>query len=299
MADIIWIGTDTAGDWNVDANWVGGTKPANGDDVFFTNSSQDCDTTLDQSALALASLTIDQSYTGKIGTLAGNVVTYLQVGTALLTIGQQDGTSTPTGSTQLFLDLGSATQCIAAIHNSATTADNSTLMPIQITAAKNDHEFYIKRGKVGFANATAGETSTIDTIDVGWIASRSSDSLVTTGPGITLENWNQTGGRAVLRSATTVGLVLRSGELRTEGSGTHPAISVYGGELVSNSTGTITLLTGFGGIADFLRSNQARTLTTMDTWAGFTWKLDPAVVTLTNDPEPQDPQVSAATRPPS
>lgn len=297
MADIVWIGLDTVGSWNVDANWVGGTKPANGDDVFFRNSEQDCNLTLDQSALALASLTIEQSFTGLIGTIAGNVVTYLEIGTALLTVGSHDGNNNPTGSRQLFLDLGSVTACVGTIFNTATTAANPNLMPVQIIAAKNDHAIFVKKGRVGFANATAGEISTIDTIDVGYVSSPASDSQVTTGPGITLENWNQTGGKSILRSATSVGCSVRAGSLRTEGTGTHALVDVYGGELVPNSSGEITKLNCRGGVSDFLRSNQERTVAETDIWAGAVLKYDPAVVAMTADPEPQEAVVLTATAP--
>ena len=291
MATRYWIGTDSGneGDYGTAANWSGATVPEAGDSVVFRNSSQDCDDTLDQSAIALTSFTVEQSYTGKIGTVTGNAPVYLQIATALLDIGRHDGANAPAGSTQLLLDLGSGTACIGTILNSATTAAAANLMPIQIIAANAGTKIYVKKGRVGFANATSGETSTIDTIDVGYVSSPASDATVSTGSGLTLETWNQTGGRATLRSATTVGLVIRDGQLRTEGSGAHPAISVYGGELVSNSTGTITLLNCYGGTTDFSRSNQARTVTTTDVWGGTTLKLNPAVVTLTNDPEPQEP----------
>lgn len=290
MATPIWIGTDVGnvGKYATAANWVGGAVPQAGDDVVFRNSSQDCDQDLDQSAVALASFTVEQSYTGKIGVVAGNVITYLQIATALLEIGRHDGTNAPSGSTQILLDLGAATQCTGTILNSASTAAVANLMPIQLTAAKNDHAFFVKRGRVGFANATAGETSTIDTIDLGYVSSKANDAIVTTGDGLTLENWNQTGGQATLRSATSVGLTLRDGQLTTSGSGTHAVVNVYGGELIPNSTGTITTMTLFGGRADFSRSNMARTVTTTDVWSGVVFKYDPNVLTLTNDPEAQE-----------
>lgn len=284
MAERIWIGTDSGNDgkYATAANWSGSAVPQAGDDVIFRNSSQDVDGDLDQSAIALASFTVEQSYTGDMGTISGNVVTYLQIATALLSVGRHDGYSSPTGSGQILLDLGSSTACTGTVYRTASTATVTNFMPLQLLAANNSTKLYIQGGKVGFANAMPTETSTIDTIDVGVGAQ------VTTGAGLTLENWIQTGGTGVLRSATSVKLDLLGGELRTEGTGTHAIVNVYGGLFIGNSVGAIAKLNGYGGIGDFIRSAQARTLTETDIWRGFTLRIDPAYITMTADPEPQE-----------
>jgi hypothetical protein len=290
-----WKGTTD--DYETAANWTTATVPIAGDDVVLRDSAQAIATNLDQSAVVLNSFTVEQSYTGNIGSYADSAVTYLQIATPLLEIGRHDGYSSPTGSGQILLDLGSSTACTATILNSATTATDTSIMPIQIIAAHAGTKLFIKKGKIGIANAIAGETSTIDTIDVGYISSKASDALVTTGSGLTLETWNQTGGVAILRSGTTRALLLLDGKLSTEGTGTHDAISMSGGELVSNSTGTITLLHVYGGTADFLRSAQERTVTETKLWPGAVLKLDPAVVDLTFDPRYQDETIVTTSAP--
>ncbi len=287
MATRIWIGTSTAGDYSVAANWTTATVPEAGDDVVFENSTQAVTAGFDQSAIALASFTVKQSYTGAIGTIAGSTVVYLQVAATTVTIGDHDGYSSPTGSNQLLLDFGSSTPATITVHNTATTATDTDIMPLQILAANASTKLFVRRGKVGVANAKSGETSTIDTIDSAWVTNKASDSQISVGSGVTLETWNQTGGSCTLNSATTTALTLIDGTLTTNGTGTHVVCNIWGGRFTSNSTGTITTLNCRGGVSDFLLSNAARTVTTTDVWPGMTLRSDPAVVTYTNDPEQQ------------
>ncbi len=62
---------ESATSWSNPRNWSGGAVPVAADDVIFSNGSVPCLYGLDQSGVTLASLTIDQSYTGKIGLYKG------------------------------------------------------------------------------------------------------------------------------------------------------------------------------------------------------------------------------------
>ncbi len=66
MANNIWQGAD--GNWDTVTNWSLGTKAAAGEDIFLTDSSQDISSGhTNEDAVALASLRVDRTYTGKVG----------------------------------------------------------------------------------------------------------------------------------------------------------------------------------------------------------------------------------------
>tara|TARA_R110000824_G_scaffold226205_3_gene413903 strand:+ start:782 stop:1684 length:903 start_codon:yes stop_codon:yes gene_type:complete len=98
MADRTWTGT-TDGDWEDDANWGGESFPTGGEDVFFTSGSVSVDTTLDQSNIELASLTIGPKYTGTIGIAATETPLKLGSIAGRITYGQKVGVCYISGDT--------------------------------------------------------------------------------------------------------------------------------------------------------------------------------------------------------
>jgi hypothetical protein len=98
MADRTWTGT-TDGDWEDNANWGGESFPTGGEDVFFTSGSVSVDTTLDQSNIELASLTIGPKYTGTIGIAATETPLKLGSIAGRITYGQKVGVCYISGDT--------------------------------------------------------------------------------------------------------------------------------------------------------------------------------------------------------
>ena len=271
MANKIWVGTDTGneGDWATAANWSPSGVPQSADDVFFTNSIQSVTEGFAQSAIALASLNIDQSFTGQIGTAAS----YLQVGAAIVNIGQYLGWGVPQGSGRIKINLGSTTTAIVNIYNSGQPYDNN-LPAIQLLAAKSATNINILKGSVGIA-CQAGETSTVGTISTGleakcWI-----------GAGVTLTTLTKNGGDVRMEcGATTINNY--TGDLKIFGTGAVTTINAFGGNVDSNSSGTITTANVRGPcVVDFTKSLVARTVTTLNLSNGGTIKRDTAVVTIT------------------
>jgi len=290
MATKIWVGTDSGneGDWSVAANWSPSGVPVNDDDVYLEDSSQSVTGGLDQSAVALASLNIAQSFTGQVGTSSA----YLQVGAAAVRIGYHDGPGMPSGSSLIKLDLGSVTTAAVVIENSGSSSD-STEPPIYLKAAKAASTIEVRKGRVGIAWAT-GETSTVGTITVAYVSQQSTDADVYIGSGVTLTTLTQKGGDCILGcAATTVNAY--GGTLYTVGSGAITTMNAKGATIYPNSTGTISDLIISGGTVDFTRSSATRTVTTAKLDAGGTLKRDPNVVTITNKVDSDNPVTLSAT----
>lgn len=282
MANKIWVGTDSGneGDWSVAANWSPSGVPASSDDVFFEDSSQDVTAGFNQSAVALSSLNIDASFTGKIG----DASSYLQIGTSELNIGMHNGPGSPAGSGRIKIDLGS-TACTAVIYNAGTSVDDYK-PTVRLKANSASTTIEVRKGKVGAAYDT-GETSTIGTISVSYDNSKTTDADVFIGDGVTLTNLNQIGGECVCESGVTT-INVEDGTLTLYGSGAITTCNVKGGDVYPNSTGTISTLDVTGGNVDFTKCRSARTVSTAKIGSGGAIKYDPSVVTMTNKVQPSE-----------
>jgi len=292
MATKIWLGTDTGnvGKWATAANWSPSGVPANGDDVYLINSSQDVTADWDQSAVALNSLNIAQSFTGKIGDASN----YLQIGASSVRIGYNDGPGTPAGSSLLKLDLGNTTAPTVVIENSGVSSDDE-VPPILLLVVNAAAVIEARKGKVGIA-FDPSESSTVGTIVSSYVNQKSADADVYIGEGVTLTTLNIKGGDVILPCGVTT-INGYDGTLKTVGSGAIAAINAKGTVMTLNSTGTITTLIITGGTADFSKSSQARTVTTLKLDDKGKLIYDPNVVTITNKVDSNDPvilQASAA-----
>ena len=128
MATKIWIGTDV--DWATAGNWSPSGVPASTDNVYLENSSQSITSGLNQSAVTLASLNIDQSFTGSLGNAAAGAMT---INTSILNIGYHNGPGTPAGSPSINLDLGTTDASVITVSNTGTSADASAA-PVKLKA---------------------------------------------------------------------------------------------------------------------------------------------------------------------
>ena len=295
MATCIWQG-GTDGDWSDALNW-NGDVPANGDDVVIENNAVDIDEGLAQGAVTLASLTISQTYTGKIGTTAA----YLAINSTLVDIGAYYGTASPAGSGRIRLNLG-AVQSTVTIHNSATTATDTNYAPIRLLGTHAANVINVRKGTVSIADDVPGEVSTVATLNVSYVSAVSTDANVIIGSGVTLTTLTKIGGAATLECAattatqtggtlTTTGsgtittLNAKGGTLTTTGSGAITTANISGGTVYLNSTGTIGDLVITGSpVISFAQSNETRTVSDASIDGSATVILgDPAVVIFTDD----------------
>jgi len=277
-ATCIWIGTTTAGDWSVAANWSGAAVPVDGDFVYLENSSVSVTAGLDQSAIALASLTIAQSYTGSIGTATA----YLQIGSVLTNIGQYFGISRPNGSPMIKLDLNDDDTTTGTINvwDSGSTSDpNVPTIRLLVNDAASILNVY--KGSVGVAPIT-GETSVIGIINVSYVSNVASDANLFVGSGVTLTTLEIFGGKNILNCAT-VTITTWAGTLTTNGTGVILTLNVFGGTVTSNSSGTIAAANiKPPGFLDMTKSVTARTITTLLRDNGGKISYEVGDVTLTN-----------------
>ncbi len=266
-------------DWSTAGNWSGGAVPVNSDDVIIKDSKVNILWGLDQSAVDLTSLTIEQSYTGLIGLPRKHFTTnangsnftetkveyrqdYLDIGWTTADIGVMTGPGSANGSQRLKLDNDKAGASTTTIHNTAGQAKEDGLPAVRLMAANASADVYVRSapGGVGIAVDAPDETSTVGTVSVSDTSSR---SQVFTSNGVTMTTYQQNGGNNVVDAAATITTVtVDGGELRTEGTQASTSVNVNGGTFIPNSTGTITTLTQTDGTVDASQSNQARTITT-------------------------------------
>lgn len=293
-------------DWDTPENWSGDTVPVSADDVIFRDSSVDVRWGLDQASVDLASLVIEQTYTGKIGLIRTAVVTgtdgsvatgkpeyrdhYLDIGWDTCRIGEVLGPGTPAGSSRLKLDNDKAGISTTEIYNTSSSSADGNLPAVRLLAAHANADLFIRnaQGGVGVAVDDPAETATIGDIE---ITDQTPASRVFVGEGVTLTNFTQQGGVNTLRSAATVTLArVLGGELTIEGDQAVTTITCLGGTVYPNASAAVTTINLDGGTVDGTRSRTPRTWATVNLREpGSSLRADDDVVTITTLNEPDGP----------
>ncbi len=267
--------------WSNAENWSTGALPANGDDIVLENSSASVLYGLDQSAVALASLSIDQSFTGTIGlprTRSGGSVeyreTYLRIGATSVHIGRGQGA----GSGRIKLDTGAA-QCAVHVHNSGNPAE-AGLKSILWKGTHAANAATINKGSFGAA-VFAGETATLATLKEGFRTNAIGDCDVLLGAGCTLTNITKTGGTLEINSGFT-SLTQSAGETVIN-AGTPGTMTISGGAVRYKTNGAYTQATlASGGELDFRQDLRTRTGANTTLRAGAVLRDPAKTVTFTN-----------------
>lgn len=271
------VATASAGpyDWSTAANWSGGAVPIDADLVVIqNNASYPILYGLAQSAVTLASLTIDMSFSA-LATLGQGIglpeinndsstpyfeyrATYLNIKSTLVTIGL--GLGLGTGRIKLNLD---SAQTTATIYNAGTPVE-SGLPSLLLKGTHASNVVNIFGGSVGIAHY-GGETAVVATLRV-----EGNSTVVRCGSGTTLTTINQGGGELELNSAATT-INKTGGTLNYQGSGAVTTINDDGGTTNYMSSGTVTTL-NVGGAAtvDFSKDIRTRTVSACDVFAGAT-----------------------------
>ena len=304
-------------DWATAANWSGDAVPIAADDVVFRDSGVDVRWGLDQNAVDLDSLVIEQSYTGKIGLDRTAFVTgadgsaatgrpeyredYLTVGWTDARIGESLGPGTPAGSTRLKLDNDKAGASDTEIFDTATSSADADMPAVRLLLGNAAAELQVRRapGGVGVAVDDPAETATLGSVDV------SDETLATSvllGAGVTWADWTQQGGNNEVRAAATVTgtVTVLDGNLTIEGDQRIDQLDVYGGTVRPHNApaagAAVATINNYGGTVDGVGSRATRTWTTANMLrAGATLRADPDVVTITNLNEPTDSGTYALT----
>lgn len=299
-------------DWDTAENWSAATVPVDADDVIFRDSAVDVRWGLDQSAVDLASLSIEQTYSGKIGLDRTAVVTggdgstnsekpeyrdhYLDIGWDTCKIGEVLGSGSPAGSGRLKLSNDKAGASSTEVFDTGSSSSDGSLPAVRLLAANAAADIQVRKAPagVGIAVDQPTETSTVGNIA---ITDETPAARVFIGTGTTVGGLVQQGGVNILRAAATVpSIEVLGGELSIEGSGyTVTALTIDGGGTVyANSTPTggnaVTTINVRDGTVDGSQSRLARTWGTVNLISpGGTLIADSDVVTITTLAEPSGP----------
>jgi hypothetical protein len=299
------VTTASAGpcDWATADNWSDGSVPGSADTVIFADNSVNVCFGLDQNALAINDLFIEQTYTGKIGLNRNALITtadgettdttkpeyredYLRIDVDTIEIGKHIGTGTATGSQRLKIDNTSTGASTTRVFNTANVGAEANLSPVRMLFNSTTADIFIRNGSVGFANDEPDETSIMGDLYVNGTTTR-----VFCGTDCQWQTITQTNGKSLIQSSTTVTSVdLISGTMTIEGDATYTTVNVEDGLLIPNhdkSAGVaITTLNINGGTVDGTRTSELRTWTTVNLAVGASLKVNSDVVTMTNFNDP-------------
>jgi hypothetical protein len=259
MGTLYWIGATGAQSWATTSNWSTGAIPVNGDDVYILAGSSDITSGLNQSAVALNSLTIGSGFTGTIG-VAGDNGAYLQIATAtLLCIPASSSTGLLSGGfTRFKWDAGAVTNYTAVVSATGSAADTGR-GALQIKGGTASSKLYVTNGSVDVA-AKPGETGTLTELDV-------SGGTVVCGSGLTCPTITQSAGTLTVNGAVTT-LTQLAGSLFTFGTGLLGTVKINGNALFNHRP-----------------SGDAFTNLTIDAKGKADFSTDPRLVKFTNAPQ--------------
>ena len=295
MADRTWLGT-TDGDHDKAANWLEVQVPITGDTyIFGAGAVHDLDTNMDQSTIVPAAIYI--LHTLPAGISIGTASAYFKIGapTSELIIGRHTGTGSPTGSRRIKLDLykgSGTTPGPVIIERTATTSADANKQPVRLLADSADIDVYIRKGKVGLA-VDSGETAVFGDVNISYVDDAQNDAEVRIGEGVTFSNLYKTGGNGEMWCGATA-VENHDGTLIINGSGAVASLLTEGGTVVPNSTGTLTAAYCRGGLTDWTRNRQPRSVGTIYYAPDGAFAFDPAVLTVGALTAEQAVQISAS-----
>lgn len=228
--------------WDVAANWNTNTVPVNSDTPYIADSDVDILYGLDQSAVTLAALHFEQTFTGTIGLPRINTdggtgssyfeyrETYLKIGATELFIGEKEGD----GSERIKINLGSV-QTTALITDSGESPDGNT-PPILLLGTHASNVVNVNRGSLGIAYYPT-EVATVATLRQAFFDDATDDTTVYLGAGVTVTNITKTGGVLDINSGTTS--FQQTAGTTTIHDGAHAVLNILAGLVNYNSTGTL------------------------------------------------------------
>ncbi|WP_278465791.1 LamG-like jellyroll fold domain-containing protein [Gimesia maris] len=227
--------------WDVAANWNSNTVPETGDTVYLSDSNIDIKYGLDQSAVTLAALNIEQTYTGDIGLPRLNTDgttsyseyrdQYLKIGATLLNIGDKQGD----GSERIKINLGSV-QSTVLITNTGDSPDGNT-PAILLLGTHASNAININRGSLGVAYYPT-EVATVATLRQAFFDNAADDTNVYLGSGVSVTDIVKSGGVLDINSATTT--FKQTAGTTTIHAGAHAVLNILAGLVNYNSTGTLS-----------------------------------------------------------
>ena len=277
MATMYWVGGTSGyeGKYDTAANWSGGAVPTAGDTVHITGS-QNIDDGLNQSSVDVDKFIVESSYTGTIGSKGSP----LQVG-----ITDTSGAIEFSGSGESHLDIGGSSVNMT-IHSTASAAVGSYGLTIKGTGIA---VLSVKGGKVGIATGVPADTATITTL-------RCLGGRTVVGSGTTVTNIDVGSGAKLTTRASCADMDIRSGTVKTtEAAAISSSVTLWGGRLIHNSTGTIASAVIQGGELDVSQGGLNVTVSSLKLNEGA-FVYDPESVTVSSIVEADYPVRWSATK---
>jgi len=288
--------------WDDAENWSEGSAPGAGDDVVIADSSVNIAWGLDQSAVTVASITIMDTYTGKIGLNYSAFATsadaatvdtsktdyrdsHLKIIPTLLDIGEGHGLGTGTGSGRINIDCHTDA-VVATVHKTANVASETGRSAVSIKLNSGTAKLHVVSATGGVFVGSRSD-SPITKTTVGNIhVSAQSTSRVTVEDGTTLTTYRQDGGNCRLQcGATTV--TVNGGQLTVQGDSAITTLNVHGGNVLHNGSGNISTVNLIGGLLDMTGVGAARTISTLAFSAG-SFRADNDYITISAYTQPAD-----------
>jgi hypothetical protein len=236
---------------NVD-NWGGSAIPADADNVFFDNSDVSVLYGLSNPNIEPAAVYVSMSFTGEIGLPEIDDEgqynqyrpTYFRIGPPILQVGAGGGA----GSGRLKFDSGDDV-CALSVLNSGASADDLPAVIWKGTHASNT--LTMRGGSLGIA-VFGGETATLASFTV-------HDGDLMLGAGVTLSGaLVVNGGTVRINSKVDGSLTTNGGEVLIDGTAEVDQLTMRGGTVVYNSSGTLggnTVLSG-GAVLDLSQDSR-------------------------------------------
>jgi len=294
--------------WTTPENWSTGSIPVSTDDVILRDSSVNIAYGLDNNAVLLDSLTVDKTYTGKIGldrtvfhtsadaatTNSASIEpgdTYLKIGAEFVNIGQNFGSGAPNGSQRIKIDNSDAAATTTTIFETASSSSETGLPSVRLLfSGGGTHTMFVRDAEsgVGVAVDEPTETTTISAISV---SATGGNTSVQVGAGTSITTFSQTGGSNVIEAAGTITTVnADDGSLLIEGGDyTITNLNGRGATITDNHTkisgAAVTTATITDGTYDLSESSETRTITTLNPDGGrITYDSSIVTVTTLNNP---------------
>lgn len=249
MANQVWQGDDgtVPNDWSDADNWDGAAVPVNSDNVWLQQNAIDITAGLNQSAVTVASLNAEHSFTGSLG----SATAFLQIGATACIVGRHTGLGTPAGSSRIKIDFGSV-QTALTVYRTGTSSSDSNKEPARFKGTHASNVVTVHDGTVGLATDDPDDQIVVSSLAV-------FGGVVNCGPGATLTTISVDGGQLTVRTGFTT-LTQRDGTVNTFGSGAATTVKLLNGVINNESTGTIATLT-VGEPATFNHTGGAVTVT--------------------------------------
>lgn len=269
--------------WDNVKNWSDGIVPVSTDTVHFSNSDVSALYAIDQNAVTLTAMHVEQSYTGRIGLPDTNEGGYyewrnkeLKISVTTLTFGAGNGDGCPFAR----INVGSNV-CTLLVYNTGTPVDGN-VAALYFKGSHTDNAGRIYRGYVA-VGWFATETSRWETLELGR-EGEASDVFYFSGSGVTYDtSITKFGGTAEINSACPTILNVGGDLTMTGTGGASGTIRMQEGILFWNSSGNIgTVIVSANATFDNRGDSRTFTITTVQLHSGASFYAPSRNVTYTN-----------------